>query len=174
MRYWCEDESRVGLKTEVGRLITIKGTKPVGIMQWKRENFYLYGLVEPLTGEYFIWEFSHLNAACFQVFLEKFSATYAQDIHIIQLDNGAFHFSQHLQIPENIILLFQPPHTPQVNPIKRLWEEVKRHLAWESFGTLEELRHFIWKRLEKLNTSIVASITGWDFILDALFASNFS
>jgi hypothetical protein len=41
-------------------------------MQWKRENFYLYGLVEPLTGEYFIWEFSHLNAAYFSVFLEKF------------------------------------------------------------------------------------------------------
>ena len=51
-------------------------------MQWKRENFYLYGLVEPLTGEYFIWEFSHLNAACFNIFLEKFSASYAQDLHI--------------------------------------------------------------------------------------------
>lgn len=49
----------MGLKTEAGRLITQKGVKPVGIMQWKRENFYLYGLVEPLTGEYFIWEFSH-------------------------------------------------------------------------------------------------------------------
>lgn len=164
----------MGLKTEAGRLITAKATKPVGIMQWRRENFYLYGLVEPLTGEYFIWEFSHLNAACFNIFLEKFSATYPQDIHIVQLDNGAFHFSQYLQIPENIILLFQPPHTPQVNPIERLWEEVKRHLAWERFGTLDELRQFIWKRLEKLNTSIIASITGWDFILDALFASNFS
>ncbi|PHM05989.1 hypothetical protein [Nostoc sp. 'Peltigera malacea cyanobiont' DB3992] len=80
----------MGLKTEAGRLITNFGTKPIGIMQWKRENFYLYGLVEPLTGEYFIWEFSHLNAACFQIFLKKFSANYAQDIHIIQLDNGAF------------------------------------------------------------------------------------
>ncbi len=106
--------------------------------------------------------------------MEKFSATYADDIHILQLDNGAFHFSNYLQIPENIILLFQPPHTPQVNPIERLWEEVKRHLAWESFDTIEELREFIWKRLEKLDESIVASITGWNFILDALFVSGFS
>lgn len=50
IRYWCEDESRLGLRTEVGRLITVKGVKPLGTMQWKRENFYLYGLVEPLTG----------------------------------------------------------------------------------------------------------------------------
>ena len=49
----------MGLKTEAGRLITNFGTKPIGIMQWKRDNFYLYGLVEPLTGEYFIWELSH-------------------------------------------------------------------------------------------------------------------
>ncbi|WP_033364715.1 IS630 family transposase [Mastigocladopsis repens] len=174
MRYWCGDETRVGLKTEPGRLITTKGVKPIGIMQWKRDNFYLYGLVEPLTGEHFIWEFSHLNTACFNIFLEKFSETYSQDIHILQLDNGAFHFSQHLKLPENIVLLFQPPHTPQVNPIERLWEEVKRHLTWESFSTLDELREFIWKRLEQLNTSIVASITGWDFILDALFVSGFS
>ncbi|MBE9209842.1 IS630 family transposase [Nostoc sp. LEGE 06077] len=174
IRYWCGDESRVGLKTEIGRLITLRGVKPIGRMQWKRENFYLYGLVEPLTGEYYIWEFSHLNTACFNIFLEQFAITYSQAIHIIRLDNGAFHLSQSLKIPENIILLFQPPHTPQVNPIERLWEEVKRYLSWECFGTLDELRADIWQRLEKLNTSIVASITGWGFILDALFVSGFS
>lgn len=174
IRYWCGDESRVGLKTELGRLITLRGVKPLGKMQWKRENFYLYGLVEPLSGEYYIWEFSHLNTICFQIFLEQFATTYPEDIHVIQLDNGAFHLSQTLVIPENIILLFQPPHTPQVNPIERLWEEVKRHLSWECFGTLDELRTAIWQQLNKLNTSIVASITGWGFILDALFASNFS
>lgn len=148
--------------------------KPLGIMQWKRENFYLYGLVEPLTGEHYIWEFSHLNTDCFRIFLEKFAATYPEDIHILQLDNGAFHLSGKLQVPENIILLFQPPHTPQVNPIERLWQEIKKSLSWESFHTLDELREFIWRRLEKLNTSIVASITGWDFILDALYVSGFS
>lgn len=76
-------------------------------------------------------------------------------------------------MPQNIILLFQPPHTPQVNPIERLWQEIKKSLSWESFPTLDELRNFIWQRLEKLNTSIVASITGWDFILDALYVSGF-
>lgn len=138
-----------------------------------------------MTGEHYIWEFSHLNTDCFSLFLEKFAATYGEDIHILQLDNGAFHLSHNLQVPKNIILLFQPPHTqatfwgeaspqklaPQVNPIERLWQEIKRHLSWESFYTLDELRDFIGQRLEKLNTSIVASITGWDVILDGLFVS---
>lgn len=174
LRYWCEDESRLGLKTEEGKLIMLTGVKPKGKMQWKRDNFYLYGMVEPLNGEYFIWEFSHLNAECFNIFLEKFAENYPEDIHVIQLDNGAFHLSQYLKIPNNIILLFQPAHTPQVNPIERFWQEIKRDLNWESFHNLDELRTFIWQRLGKLTTSTVASIVGWEFILDALFVSGFS
>jgi hypothetical protein len=66
MRYWCQDESRFGLKTILGRLITLCGVKPQANVSWQRDNFYVYGLVEPLTGERFFWEFSHLDTACFQ------------------------------------------------------------------------------------------------------------
>ncbi|BAZ70847.1 transposase family protein (plasmid) [Fischerella sp. NIES-4106] len=103
--------SRFGLQTITGRLITLTGVKPVGFTQWKRDNFYIYGVVEPLTGENFALEFSHLDTVCFEMFLEKFAASYPEELHIIQVDNGAFHFSNYLRVPENIILLFQPPHT---------------------------------------------------------------
>lgn len=82
--------------------------------------------------------------------------------------------SQYLKVPPNIILLFQPPHTPQVNPIERLWQEIKKNLSWECFESLDELRAVIRQRLDQLTTSIVASITGYGFILDALFVSGFS
>lgn len=174
IRYWVGDESRLGLKTVAGRLITLKGVKPLGTTQFKRENFYLYGVVEPLTGESFIWEISHLNTECFNIFLEKFAEAYPEEIHIIQLDNGAFHLSKSLQVPENIILLFQPAYTPEVNPIERLWKEIKKHLKWECFETLEELKEVVRQKIKQLDTSIVASIAGWGFILDALFVSGFS
>ena len=70
MRYLCQDETRLGLKTITGRLITAKGIKPLGHSQWRRENFYLYGVVEPLSGYSFFYEFPYLNADCFQHFLE--------------------------------------------------------------------------------------------------------
>lgn len=50
LRYLCQDETRLGLKTIEGRLITLKGVKPTGPTQWTRACFYLYGGVEPLTG----------------------------------------------------------------------------------------------------------------------------
>lgn len=64
IRYWCGDESRFGLQTIAGKLITLKGIKPIGLTQWKRDNFYLYGVVEPLTGQSFILEFTHLDTMC--------------------------------------------------------------------------------------------------------------
>lgn len=35
IRYFCQDESRFGLKTLVGRLITALGTKPLAPWQWQ-------------------------------------------------------------------------------------------------------------------------------------------
>lgn len=43
-------ETRLGLKTIAGRLITAPGIKPTGLSQWQRDNFYLYGVVDQLRG----------------------------------------------------------------------------------------------------------------------------
>lgn len=49
VRYFCSDESRWGLKTHPGRVITADGVKPIASVQWPRENFWLYGA--PRTDE---------------------------------------------------------------------------------------------------------------------------
>lgn len=168
VRYWCQDETRLGLKTIQRRRLTLKGIKPIGIVQWARKYFNLYGLVEPRTGESFFFEFNRLDTICFEKFLELFSSAYPEDFHIIQLDNGSFHSGIQLQVPDNIILLFQPEYTPQVNPIERLWEEIKEDLSWGLFDSLDDLRVTVGNILQGLSQKAIASLTGWDFILDAL------
>ena len=120
MRYWSEDESRMGLHTIQRRKLTGRGIKPQGKVQWDFIYLWLYGAVEPLTGEEFFYEFTHLDTVCFEKFLELFASKYPEDLHIIQVDNGGFHNSLNLSIPENIILLFPPAYSPEVNPIERL------------------------------------------------------
>ena len=108
------------------------------------------------------------RAVCFEKFLELFAAAYPDDLHIIQLDNGGFHSSLNLNLPENVILLFQPAYSPEVNPIERLWGYLKEQLKWLRFEQIEELRESVRKELKKLTKEIIASLTGWEFILDAL------
>ena len=90
VRYWCQDESRFDLRTIPGRKITATGVKPVGLGQWQSEGYYLYGLVEPKSGENFFWEFSPMDSACFQVYLQEFARAYPEDLHIIQWEHLSF------------------------------------------------------------------------------------
>ncbi|WP_199295950.1 transposase [Trichocoleus sp. FACHB-591] len=109
VRYWCQDETRLGLKTIQRRKITAKGVKPIGQVQWHREAIYLYGMVEPKTGESFFYEFSPLDSACFEMFLNLVSQQFPDSLNIIQLDNAAAHSTKHLQIPNNTCWYFNPP-----------------------------------------------------------------
>jgi hypothetical protein len=170
IRYFVQDESRFGLKTLIGRLITACGVKPIGQWQWLFQAFWLYGAVEPATGRSFFLQFSHVDTACYQWFLDEFSKTYSDSLNILQVDNGRFHTSKDLVVPDNVILLFQPPYCPELNPIERLWEYLKADLKWSTFKTLEQLQVKVDQLLAQLTPQIIASITGYSFILDALSA----
>lgn len=171
IRYLCQDETRLGLKTIPGRLITAVGVKPIGETQWKRGCFWLYGVVEPLTGFSFFYEFSHLDCRCFQTFLDLLSLQLGDDIALIQVDQASAHTANDLVCPSNIILTFQPSHSPELNPIERFWLLLKKQLAWVNCPTLEELRHLLTSELDKFSSDSIASLTSYDFILEALFGA---
>jgi len=45
----------------------------------------------------------------------------------------------------NVILLFGPAYSPEVNPIERLWGYLKEQLKWLRFDNIEELRAAVQK-----------------------------
>jgi hypothetical protein len=65
-------------------------------------------------------------------------------------------------------LLFGPAYSPEVNPIERLWGYLKEQLKWLRFDNIEELRAAVQKELKNLTNEIIASLTGWQFILEAI------
>lgn len=111
--YWCQDKTRLGLRTITRKKLTLRGVKPIGKVQWQYKYYYVYGLVESKTGRSFFYEFSHFNTDCFQRYLEEFSLMYADETHIIQLYNAPCHTDRKLKVPENIVLLFQPSYCPK-------------------------------------------------------------
>ncbi|MFZ1025214.1 MAG: transposase [Limnoraphis robusta] len=122
----------------------------------------------PKSGESFFLEFSHLDGDCFQIFLDHLSQSYPSYQNIIQLDNGLFHAGSKLKIPDNILLIFQPPYSHELNPIERVWHDFKQHLRWEIDQDLEQLKDKVRSVIEGFSPEIIASLTGWDYILEAL------
>ena len=129
-------ESRIGLKTIERKRITALGVKPIGLVQWNFKAYYLYGAVAPQTGESFWLEFSHLDGMCFQIFLDKLAEKYPDYLNVIQLDNGKFHHSSSLKIPDNILLIFQPPYSPELN----LGENMVTHKTRTELGNIWKSR----------------------------------
>lgn len=73
----------------------------------------------------FFGNFLRSDSTCFQDFLDLFSAAYPDALNLIQMDNRSFHKSLDLKWPDNVIPIFQPPNSPELNPIERLWEHIK-------------------------------------------------
>lgn len=168
IRYWCQDESRFGTLTITGRKITAFGVKPIGEKKWGRANFYRYGIIDPLEGQYFDCELPKLNHEHFQEFLNQFSAAFPDCVNVVQLDRASFHIDDDLDWPENIIPIFQPSHSPELNPIERFWEYIKSFLRWENFSSLKDLSREIDKILENINPQEIISLCGWEFMTSAL------
>ncbi|WP_199295951.1 transposase [Trichocoleus sp. FACHB-591] len=65
-------------------------------------------------------------------------------------------------------MVFQPPYSPELNPIERLWQHLKSKLAWNLYETLDHLRGVLAEQLQQLHPQMIASLTGWDYIVNAL------
>ncbi|MFN9831557.1 MAG: transposase [Pseudanabaena sp.] len=46
----------------------------------------------------------------------------------MQVDQAGCHRSKRLRLPKNIILIFQPAHSPELNRIERVWLYLKQGL----------------------------------------------
>ena len=168
IRYWTQDESRFGLKTITRRRLTLKKVKPGVKVQWRFQAFYLYGVVEPLTGECMIRPYDHVNTKNFQQFLNDFSQQYSTDFHVIQTDNARFHGGNELIMPDNVMLLYQPPHSPQVNSAEQLWDWAKSEIANQIFPNVEVLKKTLNQLFLSKPKAFFASLTRRNFIFDAL------
>jgi transposase len=113
----------------VRRRLTARGNKPVQAMLPRYEYFWLYAAVEPSTGESFVLEMPALDAHCFQAFLDEFAAAYPDTLNLLVLDGAGAHTSAALQVPENVLPVFLPPYCPELNPVERLWQDLKRRMG---------------------------------------------
>jgi len=85
---------------------------------------------------------------------------YYDSILIMQLDQAGAHKAKRLKIPVHIILMFQPSHAPETNPIERVWQHFKLGLRWQLPKGLEALRLLMRARLETMTQAVIASIVG--------------
>jgi len=164
------DESRFGLQTITRRRLTLPGVKPIGQHQFEFDNFQLYGIVAPRTGEGYFESRLSMKAAEFSDFLHAFAAEFPHRFHIILLDNARSHHAKALTLPPNVRLLFLPPYAPELNPVERVWLALKSQLAWRCFPSLLLLQDALSDLIVALDPPTLRSLTAYPFLRHAISA----
>ena len=170
MRVFCQDESRLGLHLPIRRRVTGYGVKPFQVVEPLYESYWLYAAVEPTTGDAFWWAFPRLDAECFTIFLRHFGQHYAESLNIVLLDQAPAHVAQRVQCPDNVILMWLPPYSPELNPVERLWEDLKARIDvfdGRIRSSLTRLQDHVADIVRRYTTETIASLTGYAYLVEA-------
>jgi hypothetical protein len=141
LELWYQDETRFGQKTRTGKILAKKGSAPRYIRQTGFKNAYIFGSVNPETGQRVGLIGTHCDSDFMNSHLLDVSAALNPEVHAILICDGAgWHSSSSLNVPSNISVFLLPPYSPELNPIERLWLYLKeKYLAFRTFNTVAEI-----------------------------------
>lgn len=112
-------------------------------------------------------ELPNCNGGNFQIFLNEMSKNRPEELKVIVPDNGAFHKGKALEVPNNIVLLFLPPYSPELNPAELVWLNIKRKMTNKIYKTMEELRSELAKIVKTLvNEEFIMSLCRFNYFFN--------
>jgi hypothetical protein len=143
---WFEDEMRFGLRTQLKRRWTPQGIRPAGSVNIAYEWGYLYVALNPSEGQLQAWLMPDMQQNTFQAFLDDFAATIPQQ-SLLLLDGAPAHRSQ-VKLPEQIKLQLLPAYAPELNPVERLFQELRKTISNQIFSSIQQLETVLIKALQ--------------------------
>ena len=130
-----------------------RSIRPLAPKQIIRESFYVYAAVAPAIGKMTSLVLPYANTEMMNIFLKQVSMDFSDYFILMQVDQAGWHRSKGLIIPENIRLIPQPSHSPELNPVEHIWEEIReKFFPNKAFNLLSEVVDIICKALKQLST----------------------
>src|SRR4030042_233631 len=151
---WFQDEARVGQQGTLTRCWGLQGSRPTAIKQTEYEWVYLFGAVNPLTGESSALLAPSVNTEYMNHHLRFISEQIDSDVHVVLVqDQAGWHTAQGSRAPPNITLFHLPACSPELNPVERLWAYLRSHYlsnrAYDDYDDLFSAWGVGWNRLTK-------------------------
>ena len=168
------DEARFGLHTELRRVWTRRGQRPVVARQIKYEWDYLYGALSVIGGEAHFAQVPGVSLDWDEGYLRDLAATDAQAVHVLIRDQAGFHLRDgDPRLPARVRIIDLPPYSPELNPCEQLWDIVKDDIANRIHVTVAALRAGMKATLRRFwdNPGAVLSLIGRDWLQVQLNAS---
>ncbi len=149
---FAQDEGRFGRICGTKRAWSPPGCRPTSPRQIIRKYVYAYVAVCPALGKMTSLILPRANTEMMSIFLNQASEDFRNYFILMLIDGAGWHTSEKLNIPENIRLIQQPSHSPELNPAEHIWDEVREKEFYnKAFQTLDEVEDSICVGLNQLN-----------------------
>lgn len=168
LKIFYRDEARFGRIDALRRCWAPRRVRPTLKKQIVREYAYAYGAVCPFDGKACFLVLPRLNKNWMILMLQETASRYPDNYLLIVCDGAAAHKIKNEALPSNIKLVSLPPYSPQLNPQENIWDDMREkffyNVAFNSIDAVEDRLVEACNYYEN-NTSIVKSISGWNWIL---------
>jgi transposase len=157
---------RLGLIGQVRRVWAPRGVKVEQELEFSYKWAYLNLAVNPVTGELH-WSWTNdMKSASLAPVLQSFSE---KGVEAMVWDGAKGHHGAAYD-DVSVTRIFQPPHSPQLNPAERVFELIRARIEGKVYGTLPAKQAAVEAELEKLaaDPERVKRLTGWQWIRRAL------
>jgi transposase len=173
VKVWFMDEARFGLHTELRRVWTLCGLRPVVTRQVRYEWDYLYGALSVVGGQA---HFAHVPSVSLEWdrgYLENLAASDPEAIHVLVRDQAGFHLREgDARLPERVRIVDLPPYSPELNPCEQMWDIVKDETCNQVFASVAALREQMRIALQRYweDAQAVLHLIGRDWLMVQLNA----
>jgi transposase len=143
---------RSGTRSQSKRRWTSKGHRPACKVKLGYEYTYLYCAIAPATGRMIALLLPDMSKECFDIFIDHFKqqtrAFHGHHPVVIIADQAGAHqkkVSEH----RGVVLVHLPKGCPELNPVERFFEELRKELADHIFDNLRQVEMFLSRKLKR-------------------------
>jgi transposase len=155
---------RFGTRTELKRKWTPQGHRPKAPVKIGYEFAYLYLALCPYNGEVFAMFLPYMNKECFSLFNQQLAHTVEAPTLLIA-DKATTH-QKNLLTDTCIVLHHLPTACPELNPVERVFKEIRRKLANRVFYSLQQAERVLSQFVQELinQPETIISLTAYNYI----------
>ena len=161
---------RYGTRTHARKRWTRRGRRPVCKVKIGYEWGYLYTAICPYTGDVFACLLSHLDKSCFDVFLEQFknhlTGKNIEAKQVLLIGDGAGAHQKALVEKQGMKWVKLPTACPELNPVERFFEELRKYTSNIIFEDLTQIEDFLEKLVREYiyNPEAVSQLTLFSYL----------
>jgi hypothetical protein len=169
-----EDEMRSGTRSQCKRRWTPRRHRPKCRVKLGYQYCYLYAALNPYTGSLFSLILPDMTKDSFGVFATHFShyldQLYAehstQRSKVLLIADGAGAHLEELCTNSGFDFKKLPAASPELNPVERFFEELRKDLADKVFDTIEQVEAHLISILQKYyqNPQVIMQLTQYPYI----------